>query len=213
MLPIVTHLAKHFSAAPVVRYGIYASMIVNAAGADCLLSTSACTDFSFFTEPGDLGTLTGIGDQVRTGRSLSIHVLAFGQGSSVRSSVGHCQSLKAASCVHVNAEARTRQASAFLACTACSPCALPAATHLNANFAALAREVVPPPGFPPQPAMQTQFLSPRQMLKSSALTSEVALGATYNVYCFAQSPQGVSDADDTKKLTWVAPGCACCKRA
>ncbi|KAL4434005.1 hypothetical protein ABPG75_000446 [Micractinium tetrahymenae] len=99
---------------PIIRFGILGSMTATATGASCALSTSACRDFSFFTEPGDPGTLNGIGDQ-------------------------------------------------------------------------------------------TQFLSPRRMLNSSTLSSEVVLGATYDVYCFAQSLQGVSNIDGTKKLTWVAP--------
>lgn len=61
----------------------------------------------------------------------------------------------------------------------------------------------------PLPAPQVQFLSPRQMLNTSALTTEVVPGATYDVYCYAQSTQGVSDTDAAKKLTWVAPRYAC----
>lgn len=54
--------------APIIRFGIYGSMTANAAGAACVLSTSACRDFTFFTDPGDVGTSTGTGDQV--GRPL-----------------------------------------------------------------------------------------------------------------------------------------------
>ena len=41
------------------------------------------------------------------------------------------------------------------------------------------------------------------MLNSSALSTEVVPGAAYAVFCFAQSVQGVSETDDSKKLTWV----------
>lgn len=76
-LLLIPASARPWSAAPVVRYGIYGVMTLNAAGAACSLSTSACKDFSFFTDPGDGGTATGIGDQVGWACHVPVRCLAF----------------------------------------------------------------------------------------------------------------------------------------